>query len=196
MTPETVDTLILAYGLQVVFIVSFLSCLAVPLPASLVFMAAGTYAATGELSVGGVWLAGLLGAVLGDNTGYLLARAAGNIGPVARFLARRDAAMARAREYQDRHGRTGIFLSRWLVSPLGPAVNAVAGLGNYPWPRFFAYELAGEIVWVTIYGALGYFFSASAQAVADIAGTAVLLILSIAAAVWLGRILWRRLPRN
>ena len=71
MTPETVDSLVLAYGLQVVFIVSFLSCLAVPLPASLVFMAAGTYAATGELSVGGVWLAGLLGAVLGEFFGKI-----------------------------------------------------------------------------------------------------------------------------
>lgn len=196
MTAEAVDALVLAYGLQVVFIVSFLSCLAVPLPASLVFMAAGTYAATGELSIGGVWLAGLTGAVLGDNTGYFLARSAGRVKPVARFLARRDAAMARARKFQDKHGGTGIFLSRWLVSPLGPAINAVAGIGGYPWPRFLAYEIVGEIFWVTIYGGLGYFFSAHAQAIADIAGTAIMLAVSLAVSIWLGRVLWRRLPNH
>jgi len=66
--------LINAYGLPLIFFIAFASCLALPVPASLVFMTAGTFAAGDQLSLHQTWLAGFSGAVLGDQTGYHLAR--------------------------------------------------------------------------------------------------------------------------
>ena len=67
-------SLIADYGVPILFCVTFLSCLALPVPSSLLMLASGGFAATGDLSLTAVLLAAFIGAVLGDNSGYWLAR--------------------------------------------------------------------------------------------------------------------------
>ncbi len=68
-----------AYGPWLVAFVTFLSCLALPVPASVLMLAAGGFAAAGDVSFAAVASAALLGAVAGDQTGFWAARLGGPV---------------------------------------------------------------------------------------------------------------------
>ena len=178
------------YGLWIVAGATFLSCLAVPIPSSLVMLTAGAFVAAGDLAAVPVVALAWVGAVLGDQTGYLLGREGGRA--AGRLTRGRKATqlLDRARRFSDRHGGPGIFLSRWLVSPLGPYMNLVSGAAHMSWPRFVLWGAAGEAVWVLGYVGLGYGFSGSIAAVAQVAGNLSGALVAGAVAIGLG--LWLR----
>ena len=159
------------YGVPLLFVVTFLSCLALPVPSSLLMLASGGFAAAGDLSLPAVMLAALTGAIMGDNLGYWLAH---------RFSARfshwldrnekRAQLRARAAAFMDRYGGLSVFFSRWLVAPLGPYVNYGAGIAGFSWPRFALWSAAGEVVWVCSYVGLGYLFADNITAISALLG--------------------------
>ena len=190
---ESFLALVTDYGAWILFAVTFLSCLAMPVPASLMLLAGGGLVASGDL--GGLQAAGaaLGGAVLGDQTGYALARTTGS-GRFAVLVSRKPArakAMTRAHEMTGRWGNLGNFLSRWLASPLGLYVNLAAGIMRIDWPRFLFWGAMGEIVWVTTYIGMGYVFAGQMTAVAEIAGNASGFFAAAAVAAGLGAYLWK-----
>ena len=65
------------YGVWLLAGSTFLSCLALPIPASILMLAAGGFASAGDLSMTGAAGAALAGAVAGDQTGYFAGRAGG-----------------------------------------------------------------------------------------------------------------------
>jgi membrane protein DedA with SNARE-associated domain len=68
------------------------------------------------------------------------------------------------------YGGVSVFLSRWLVAPLGPYVNYAAGLAGFAWARFAFWGAAGEVVWVTTYVGLGYLFADNIAAISSLLG--------------------------
>jgi hypothetical protein len=70
--------LVADYGVPIVFVVTFLSCLDLPVPSSILMLTSGGFAATGDLTLSTVLAAAFIGAVLGDNAGYWIARASGD----------------------------------------------------------------------------------------------------------------------
>lgn len=144
------------HGVAVLVLVLFGATCALPLPASLLLIAAGALVAEGHLSYPVVVTAGIAAAVLGDHTAYLLGRHlrgwAERIGTARQRL--------RAETFVRRWGGWGVFLSRWLVAPLGPVVNYAAGASRLRLARFTPADVAGEIVWVAGYVGLGVTFSA------------------------------------
>ena len=97
-----------------------------------------------------------------------------------------QALITRARAFLHRCGGIAVFLSRWLVSPLGPYINLLAGAGGLSWYRFSLGSLSGEAVWVALYVLLGWLFSTQIETIADLASNAVGLLatLAIAAGLW------------
>ena len=185
-------SLIADYGVGIVFCVTFLSCLALPVPSSLLMLAAGGFAATGDLSLTAVLLAAFGGAVLGDNCGYWLARVAGAwLAPWLGATPARAALRDRAAALLARRGGMAVFLSRWLVSPLGPSINYLSGLTRFCWLRFALWGAAGEAVWVVIYVGLGHAFADNITTLADVLGNASGLVTAAAVAAGLGLWLWR-----
>ena len=69
---------VLAYGLPLIGLTAFLSCLAVPIPTFIVMLAGGAFAASGDLVLWQVLAIAFLGAVLGDQTGFLIGRYGGS----------------------------------------------------------------------------------------------------------------------
>jgi membrane-associated protein len=190
---ESFLALVTDYGVWILFAVTFLSCLAMPVPASLMMLAGGGLVASGDLSALPVAGAALSGAVLGDQTGYALARLAGG-GRFAKWVGRKPArakAMTRAHDMTGRWGNLGIFLSRWLASPLGPYVNLAAGVMRIDWPRFLFWGAMGEIVWVSAYIGMGYVFAGQVTAAAEIAGNASGFLAAAAVVIGLGAYLWK-----
>lgn len=96
--------------------------------------------ASGDLVGWQVAAAAFLGAVAGDQAGFALGRAGGS--PLVARLRRhprRAGVIAEAEAMIERHGGKGVFLTRWLMSPLGPYVNFLAGAARMitpasPWP--------------------------------------------------------------
>ncbi len=185
---DTVLALVPAYGLYIVTGATFLSCLAVPIPSSLIMLTAGAFVAAGDLSASGTFTLALAGAVFGDQAGYALGRAGG--GWLGRLKGKSAELIGKARALAARHGGLGVFLSRWLLSPLGPYMNFATGAARMPWARFTLWGMAGELVWVTLYIALGYAFAGQVEAVADIAGSFSGALAAGAVTVGLG--LWLR----
>jgi membrane protein DedA with SNARE-associated domain len=180
------------YGGTALFVVTFLSCLAMPVPASLMMLTGGAFAASGDLVLTTAILSAYAGAVAGDQTGYLIGRSCA--GPLERWAsARRSRAflLGRAQNSIEAWGGVGVFLSRWLVSPLGPYVNFAGGAGRMHWVRFSAWGAAGEAIWVGLYVGLGYAFAESLPAIAEFAAdfNGVIAGAVVAVGIWL----WLRL---
>ncbi|MCC1492046.1 DedA family protein [Cognatishimia sp. F0-27] len=194
---ETIFELVSQYGVYVIFASAFLSCLALPIPTSLMMLTGGAFIASGDLSVWSVAAAAFGGAVLGDQVGYLVGRIWGT--QLSARLERspsRAKVLGRARRLIDRRGPIGVFLSTWAVAPLGPWVNFVAGATGLSWARFSLGDILGEICWVLIYVGLGYVFFDQIADVADIMsdliGLAVALVLAVGSGFWIKAILRAR----
>lgn len=189
---ETILDLMTNYGVFILFVVTFLSCLCVPIPSSLMMLAGGSFAATGDLNTTATVAAAYTGAVAGDNTGYLLARTFGT-----RLTGWLDANLKRAKlrdnakTYMDKKGPISIFLSCWLVAPLGPYVNLVSGITRFNWAKFALWGALGEVLWVGIYIGLGYSFSDQITTLASMLGNASGFLVALLGIFLLGRWLWK-----
>lgn len=195
-TSETMSDLLLAlvadYGVPIVFCVTFLSCLALPVPSSLLMLASGGFAATGDLYLTSVFAAAFAGAVLGDNTGYWIARGLGD-----KMLdwfekrPKRSALIRKSEVFMNKWGGSSVFFSCWLMAPLGPYVNYVSGITKFKWTRFVVWGIFGEIVWVSLYVGLGYTFADNITSIADVLGNASGFLTAIGVAIGLGLWLWK-----
>lgn len=180
------------YGVPLLFIVTFLSCLALPVPSSLLMLASGGFAAAGDLSLMSVATAAFCGAVLGDNVGYWIARRLGErMNHWLMAKPKRAKLFQRSTTFMDKWGGFAVFFSRWLVAPLGPHINYISGLARYHWPRFALWSLSGEVVWVTLYVGLGYVFADNIAQIASISGNLsgflAAGVVAIGLGVWLVR---------
>lgn len=179
--------LLSTYGLPALFVIIAVASAGVPFPITLLLIASGSFVAQGELGLWQVLIIGSAGAVLGDQIGYWLGRTGGRKF-VHRITERFGGAemIKRAEAFTKRWGGAGIFLSRWLVTPLGPWLNLTSGITGYSWPRFLFWDVLGEVLWVVIYVSLGNIFSDRVGALADLLGNLTWVIVGVIAAVILG----------
>ena len=175
------------YGLPLLFGVIAVAAVGVPLPVTLMLVAAGSFVALGEMKFWQVVVVASVAAVLGDQIGYALGRWGGHhVAGRINQKKNRVAQMARAERFARRWGGAGIFFSRWLVTPLGPWINLSSGMAVYPWARFLCWDVVGETLWVVLYVTLGKFFSDRVQALVDVLGNLGWAIVFLIAAVILG----------
>lgn len=166
----------------------FLAALGIPLPASMLVIAAGAFTRQGVLGWEGAAISALLGAVTGDGCSYLVGRYG-----LERLSTRLQSTVRNSTTAQrfSRWGVWSVFVTRFLLTPVALPVNLLAGSTRYPWHRFMAAVLAGEFVWVMLYGALGYWFADQWENISQLASDFVGLLLSLVltasglALVWL-----------
>jgi len=175
------------YGLPLLFVALLVGSVGLPLPASFLLLAAGSFVAQDELSMWPVLGLAAAGAILGDNIGYALGRWGGHR-VVERFRRRGNGSnkIAQAQAFAKRWGATGIFLTRWLITPLGPWLNLTSGMAGYPWMRFLFWDVLGEFLGVFIYVTLGRVFNDRVLAMEALLGDLSWGIVALLATVWLG----------
>ncbi|HCL66614.1 MAG TPA: DedA family protein [Rhizobium sp.] len=186
---EQLLALLPLYGLPLLAAVTGLSCLGLPLPASVVMMLMGAFAAAGDFSLFGVFTTAFVAAVSGDQVGFAIGRLSGAtiIARLARTPSRQDT-LARAEARINSHGPLAVFFTRWLIAPLGPYVNLIAGATAFSWARFTFYGAAGELFWVGGYTGLGVIFSDNVMSIAEIIGDLSGFLAAGVVALYLG---WR-----
>jgi membrane protein DedA with SNARE-associated domain len=166
----------------------------VPTPASLLLIAAGAFVQQGEMAMGWTVVMAATGTIIGDNIGYVLGRWG-----YERFYKRLsrlvggEERLKQAQEWLNRYGGVAIFLSRWLITPLGPVINLTSGMSGYPWGRFLFLDIIGELIWVILYVFLGAVFSDRVQALGDFLDDLTWTVVGLVAATALGWVLVRRL---
>jgi membrane protein DedA with SNARE-associated domain len=92
-------------------------------------------------------------------------------------------------------GGFGIFITRWLLSPLGPWINLASGTAGYPWPRFLFWDVLGEITGAAVFISLGRFFSDRVMSLYGVLGNLTWTIAALLAAIVLGYLLLTHLRR-
>lgn len=186
------------WGPWLVGITTFLSCLALPVPSSLIMIAGGAFVASGDLALVPVAGAALGGALAGDQIGFFFGRRLGRMLPGPET--RRGRLIAQALGALEARGAASVFLSRWMFSALGPWVNFAAGASGFGHRRFSAAGGLGEVIWVGLYIGLGAAFGANLQAAADLASNALGLTaagtVTLASGWWLARAARSRAART
>lgn len=193
MNAQTFLALVPDWGALIVGLANLLACMALPIPASLVMLAAGAFIATGDLIPENVWAAAILGAIAGDQIGYAIGRL-GLTRLAGRFARNRRAARMghKAARWLDRRRVPALFLSRWAVSALGPYINLAAGAARMRWLDFTLPAVAGELVWCSIYLGLGWGFARDIEFIGEALGNLAFAASAGVVAVLLGRALLRR----
>ena len=167
------------YGYWAVFAVVGLESMGLPLPGETILVAAAIYAgSTHGIQMPLVVLAAAGGAVLGDNVGFWIGRELG-FRVLVRFGPRigLDEPRLKLGQYLfRRHGGKTVFLGRFIAL-LRALAALLAGANLMPWPRFFVFNLAGGVIWATLFGSGGYLFGASIERFAGPVG----IVLAVAA---------------
>jgi membrane-associated protein len=178
---------LVVYGLPVLFGVILICSAGVPFPISLMLVAAGSFVEQGEMKLWQVIAVASVGAVLGDQIAYGLSRWGGRrlINRISRKIGA-EAKIKQAEALTKRWSGAGIFLSRWLVTALGPWVNISSGIAAYPWRRFLLWDVLGEVLWVILYVGIGYAFSNRVQTIAEILGNLSWVVVGLIVTVILG----------
>jgi membrane protein DedA with SNARE-associated domain len=150
--------LVAQYGYLAVLVIVGLESTGVPLPGETTLVAAALYAgATHNLNIVGVVIAAALGAILGDNLGYLIGHWGGYrlLIRYGRYIRLSEKRIKIARYLFLRYGGEVVFFGRFTAI-LRTYAAFLAGTTRMPWRRFLLFNAAGGIAWATIYGGGAY----------------------------------------
>jgi membrane protein DedA with SNARE-associated domain len=151
-----VDALLTSVSPAVVYalvaLVIGLESMGIPLPGEVILVSAALLAARQELDISPVWVAvaASMGAIVGDNLGYLAGRHWGD--RMFRVLGRRFPRhagpdhLAYAEHVFTRYGVWAVFFGRF-VALLRIFAGPVAGALRMPYPRFLVANALGGLVW-------------------------------------------------
>jgi membrane protein DedA with SNARE-associated domain len=189
--------LVSQYGAPALFGIAAVAAVGVPLPVTLLLILAGSMIAQGAMHPWLAVAAAGAGSILGDQAGYAVGRWGGQalVNRVSGMFGKR--ASLSSMEAQVRAwGGPSIFLTRWLMSPLGPWINLASGTASYPWHRFLFWDMLGEMTGAALYISLGRYFSDRVIALSGMLGDMTWAIVALAAALILGYQLLRTLRRR
>jgi membrane-associated protein len=128
------------------------------LPGDSLLFAVGAIAALGSLELELIYPLLCLAAVLGDTVNYWIGA---RVGPRvfhyegSAFFKREH--LERTHRFYERHGGKTIIIARFvpIIRTFAPFV---AGIGTMSYRRFFAYNVVGGVLWVTLFLGGGYAF--------------------------------------
>jgi len=179
-------TQIINYGAPLFGLILFLAALGLPLPASILLIAAGAFSQQGFLDWVSIAVFGFLGAVFGDAISFGMGFYAKNW-VLKRFEG--SPAWKNARETFESRAGMAVYLTRFLITALAVPTNLIAGGSGIRFRRFLIYDSLGELTWVVLYGGLGYLFGSQWELVSDFIssfGGLILGLVILGFGVWLG----------
>ena len=117
------------------------------LPGDSLLVTAGVFAASGQLHIGELVLLVPICAIVGDQIGYWIGRKAGQaLYRREDSLVFRKSHLQRAHAFYEKYGGKTVILARF-VPIIRTFCPPVAGAAQMPYGRYFAYDVAGGILW-------------------------------------------------
>ena len=157
--------LIAAHGYSVVALIVALESMGVPVPGETALVTAAIYAGTThQLNVWLLIVAASAGAIIGNNTGFLIGRRFGSglLMNYGRLVRLNPARLKLGQFLFNRHGGTVVFFGRF-VPVLRVLAAVLAGMNCMDWRRFLLFNASGAVVWATGYGLAGYALGAGVE---------------------------------
>lgn len=145
-------------GYPAIVLFIFVECVGVPLPGeTILLLAAFMTASDSQLQLPLIILCAIVGAVVGDNVGYLIGRTGGRalVERFGRFFFIKIEHLERAEAFFARHGAKTVFFGRF-VSLLRIWSAMLAGMNRMHWRVFLFYNALGGIIWSIYISLLGY----------------------------------------
>lgn len=148
----------LTYGILFMIIFAETGFVFTPfLPGDSLLFAAGTFAARGSFDVFLLAILLMIAAIAGDNINYWVGRKLGTklFEKYSRFLKKEY--LEKTHKFYEKHGGKTIILARFfpIIRTFSPFV---AGLGKMTYSRFVLNDIAGGIIWISVFVFGGYFF--------------------------------------
>jgi membrane-associated protein len=188
-------TYLITYGSPMLAAALLLGALGLPVPGTLIVIAAGAFVRQGVLDIYSTPSLGLSGAVGGDLIVYGLGRFA-RVWIQKRFG--QSPIWQKAEAYFRRRGGIAIYLTRWLFTPLAVPTNLIAGSSGYPFWKFLVFDVSGELTWIVLYGGLGYAFGSQweliSDFISDFSGLLLGIVILVAGVYFLFRLRKRPAP--
>lgn len=157
-------TQVINYGAPLFGLILFMGALGIPVPASILLIAAGAFSQQGALDLYSTASFGLLGAVAGDALSFGMGFYAKHW--VDRRFGESTAWRSAQHSFASRAG-WAVYLTRFLITALAIPTNLIAGGSGFRFKSFMVYDIAGEITWITLYGGLGYWFGSEWELVSN-----------------------------
>ena len=182
--PPWLTDLFARYGYFVVFFGVLLENAGVPVPGETILLAGAVLARLGHLSIVSVVSIAVVGAVLGDNVGFLIGRRGGRrlLERHGRLLGLTGARLNQFDAFFARHGAKTVFIARF-VTGLRVVGAVLAGASTLPWGTFLFFNAAGAVAWATTFGAVGYALGYSWETIERWIGHLGLILLVVVAVV-------------
>jgi membrane protein DedA with SNARE-associated domain len=170
---HTLFTAIVHHGYLALFLALLAESIGLPLPAAVALVAAGAASASGTLSAPVAWGAAMAGLLVGDNLVYLLGRYMGwaLLGFLCKVSLNPESCVLRSAELFYKRGQLALLLAKFIPG-LNTMAPPLAGSMRMPYPRFLCLEAAGALLYVLVYGGLGYLFHRFLHAIAMTFGVA------------------------
>ena len=168
----------------------------IPVPGETVLLIGVVVASQGHLALAGVVLAGWVGAVVGDNLGYLVGRRWGQRLMTAPGLSRlyRPERIAAAERLMERFGFLAVFGGRF-VALLRIFAGPLAGMHGMRWRTFVAANALGAGLWVGAVAAVGTLLGDNLSAATRFLSRSGYIGLAVAATAVAALVVWHRRKR-
>jgi len=158
-----VEHLVQTAGYPLLFAIVMCESSGVPVPGETALITGGILASQGKLEIEFVIGLAVLGAIVGDNIGYLIGRKGG------RWILERPGAFQRQRAdvlrigepFFERHGPKAVFFGRFLLG-LRVWASWLAGATRMHWRSFVLWNALGGIAWGVVVGLIAYYLGHSA----------------------------------
>jgi membrane protein DedA with SNARE-associated domain len=154
----TLEPWIHDYGVAAVFLILVFESFGAPLPDESLLIVAAILSGRGDISFPGLLVSAWIGAVLGDNIGYLVGRTLGHkliwrygkkVGLTAERLHKVEVLFAN-------YGSVTVAFARF-VSVLRQLNGVVAGTMEMDWRRFLIFNALGGALWVLVWTLVGFY---------------------------------------
>ncbi|GER83175.1 hypothetical protein KTAU_18120 [Thermogemmatispora aurantia] len=156
---QTLQDALHVWGYPAVALFIMIESSGIPFPGETMLLLASFLAGVDrQLQIPLVIACAALGAIVGDNLGYLLGRHGGRplVERFGRYIFLKPEHLERAEQFFARHGDKTVFFGRF-IAVLRAWAAFLAGVNRMRWRTFLVYNAAGGIIWATVFGSLGYF---------------------------------------
>ena len=180
---DALEHLLGEYGYGLVMVVIMLEAMGVPFPGESMIIGAAIYAATsGHLKIQWIILSAIIGAIMGDNFGYLIGHRLGVplLKRFGRHVGLTDERLELSRWLFKTQGGKVVFVGRFIAL-LRTFVALFAGAIGMEWKTFLLWNAVGGVAWASLYGIGAYLLGDAIRRIEGPVGIGIGIVAAIIA---------------